>query len=96
MDPKLDSGYLAPGESLESEYDVLRPLSAEECIGVMDQLLCQEVCDHASMAYSGLNLTPSTGSLAFRKLVVADDHDVVIRRQTAQPSSDNLARHTIC
>ena len=79
MDPKLDSGYLAPGESLESKYDVLRLLSAEECIGVMDQLLCQEVCDHAGTIYNDLNLTPSTGSLAFRKLVVSDGPDVVIR-----------------
>ena len=43
MDPKMDSGYLAPGEILEDEYDVLRPLSPEETIGIMDELLCHEV-----------------------------------------------------
>lgn len=43
MDPKLDSGYVGPGESIDDEYDVMRPLSPEQTIGVMDQLLCQEV-----------------------------------------------------
>ena len=43
MDPKMDSGYLAPGETLEDEYDVLRELLPEEVIGIMDQMLCYEV-----------------------------------------------------
>ena len=43
MDPKMDSGYLADGETLEDKYDVLRDLSPEEVIGIMDQLLCFEV-----------------------------------------------------
>jgi hypothetical protein len=44
MDPKMDSGYLEPGDSLEDDYDVLRDLLPEEVIGIMDQLLCSEVC----------------------------------------------------
>lgn len=43
MDPKMDSGYLQPGEALEDEYDVLRKLLPEEVLGIMDQMLCFEV-----------------------------------------------------
>ncbi len=43
MDPKMDSGYLEPGETLEDQYDVFRHLLPEEVIGVMDQMLCYEV-----------------------------------------------------
>ena len=43
MDPKMDSGYLEPGESLEDEYNVLRRLLPEEVLGIMDQMLCYEV-----------------------------------------------------
>lgn len=43
MDPKMDSGFLAPGESLDDDYDVLRELLPEEVIGIIDQLICFEV-----------------------------------------------------
>lgn len=43
MDPKMDSGYLAPGETLEDDYNVLGELLPEEVIGIMDQMLCYEV-----------------------------------------------------
>ncbi|KAI9840780.1 MAG: hypothetical protein M1837_001310 [Sclerophora amabilis] len=46
MDPKMDSGYLNPGESLEDDYDILRELLPEEVIGIMDQLLCHEIAWH--------------------------------------------------
>ena len=39
----MDSGYLAPGETLEDDYDVLKELLPEEVIGIMDQMLCYEV-----------------------------------------------------
>lgn len=42
MDPKMDSGFLAPGDTLEDDYDVSHNLSPEEVLGVMDQLLCYE------------------------------------------------------
>ena len=42
MDPKMDSGHLRSGETLEDDYDVLRKLLPEEVIGIMDQLLCFE------------------------------------------------------
>jgi hypothetical protein len=43
MDPKMDSGFLAPGESLEDDYDVLREPRPDEVVAIMDQLLCSEV-----------------------------------------------------
>jgi hypothetical protein len=43
MDPKMDSGCLGPGESVEEEYDVTKPLRPEEALGIIDQLLCHEV-----------------------------------------------------
>lgn len=56
MDPKMDSGYLASGETLDDDYDVLRDLLPEEVIGIMDQMLCYEVCilfhaDDRSLSY---------------------------------------------
>ena len=40
----MDSGYLTGGDTLENDYDVLKELLPEEVIGIMDQLLCFEVC----------------------------------------------------
>lgn len=40
----MDSGYVAEGELLDDDYDLLRELSAAEILGIMDQLLCFEVC----------------------------------------------------
>lgn len=46
MDPKMDSGCLGPGESLDDDYEVNRPLLPEEVLGIIDQLLCHEVGVH--------------------------------------------------
>ncbi|TPX10581.1 uncharacterized protein E0L32_008467 [Thyridium curvatum] len=46
MDPKMDSGCLAPGESLYDEYDLARTLSPEQVMGIIDQLLCSEMAWH--------------------------------------------------
>ena len=46
MDPKMDSGFLAPGHSHEETYDVTKPLTPEEILGVLDQLLCHEMAWH--------------------------------------------------
>ena len=43
MDPKMDSGFLHEGESLDEDYDVLRERLPEEILGIIDQLLCLEV-----------------------------------------------------
>src|ERR1700712_976858 len=46
MDPKMDSGFLAPGEALVDDYDIFRQLLPEEVLGIMDQLLCCEMAWH--------------------------------------------------
>ena len=46
MDPKMDSGYLTGGDSLDDDYDILRNLLPEEVLGIMDQMLCFEVPLH--------------------------------------------------
>ncbi|KXX81657.1 N-alpha-acetyltransferase 35, NatC auxiliary subunit [Madurella mycetomatis] len=46
MDPKMDSGCLAPGESLDEDYDVTRPLLPSEVLGIIDQLLSLEMAWH--------------------------------------------------
>ena len=53
MDPKMDSGFLGPGESVEHNYNVLRELLPQEVVGIMDQMLCFEVC---------FDRNPNTGS----------------------------------
>ncbi|KAF1990679.1 Mak10-domain-containing protein [Aulographum hederae CBS 113979] len=46
MDPKMDSGFLSPGETFQDEYDILRDLLPEEVVGIIDQLLCYEMAWH--------------------------------------------------
>ncbi|TEY48905.1 hypothetical protein BOTCAL_0289g00040 [Botryotinia calthae] len=46
MDPKMDSGYLAPGETMEDNYDFSQALLPEEVLGIIDQLLCHEMAWH--------------------------------------------------
>jgi hypothetical protein len=52
MDPKMDSGFLLPGEMLEDDYETLTPLLPEELIGIMDQLLCYEMAWHTGYPLS--------------------------------------------
>jgi hypothetical protein len=52
MDPKMDSGCLAPGESLDDDYDVTRPLLPAEVVGIIDQLLSLEVSGYPLHAFS--------------------------------------------
>jgi hypothetical protein len=52
MDPKMDSGFLQSGETLEDDYDTLGSLLPEELIGIIDQLLCYEMAWHAGYPLS--------------------------------------------
>lgn len=52
MDPKMDSGFLLPDETLEDAYDTLAPLLPEEVIGILDQLLCHEMAWHTGYPLS--------------------------------------------
>ena len=40
----MDTGVLMPGETLDDDYDILKELLPSEVLGIMDQLLCYEVC----------------------------------------------------
>lgn len=64
MDSKMDSGYLEEGESPEDEYNVLRQLLPEEVIGIMDQMLCLEVCNVRIDKLGAVVTFPSTGRVA--------------------------------
>lgn len=44
MDSKMDSGHLEEGETMQDDYDFSKALLPEEIIGIIDQLLCHEVC----------------------------------------------------
>ncbi|KAK4215009.1 N-alpha-acetyltransferase 35, NatC auxiliary subunit [Rhypophila decipiens] len=57
MDPKMDSGCLAPGESLDEDYDVTRPLQPAQVVGIIDQLLCLEMAWHLGYPLSQTLLT---------------------------------------
>ncbi|KAK1761252.1 N-alpha-acetyltransferase 35, NatC auxiliary subunit [Echria macrotheca] len=57
MDPKMDSGCLAPDESLDEDYDVTRPLLPAEVLGIIDQLLCLEMAWHLGYPLSQTLLT---------------------------------------
>lgn len=43
MDPKMDTGYLAEGETMDDDYDLGRILLPEEVLGIIDQIFCLEV-----------------------------------------------------
>lgn len=40
----MDSGCVAPGEKFEEDYNVSRRLLPEEVLGIIDELICHEVC----------------------------------------------------
>ncbi|KAK3069221.1 N-alpha-acetyltransferase, non-catalitic subunit [Teratosphaeriaceae sp. CCFEE 6253] len=39
MDPKMDSGYVPPGDTVDSDFDVCQGLAASEVVWIMDELL---------------------------------------------------------
>ena len=70
LDPKMDQGF---GEDVEDEYDVSRPLLPVEVIGIMDQILCLEVCQSCNTKYdAALGAYIPTGWLASWLLPVAN------------------------
>ncbi|KAK5009928.1 hypothetical protein LTR28_012695 [Elasticomyces elasticus] len=50
MDPKMDSGFLQPGETLYDNFNVSAPLTAEQVVWVMDELFCYEMAWHKGYA----------------------------------------------
>ena len=45
MDPKMDSGCVAAEELVDNDQQITRSLLPAEIIGIIDQLLCLEVCN---------------------------------------------------
>lgn len=43
MDPKMDSGFVAPDEPFDSGFDVGQDLLPEELLFIMDRILCLEM-----------------------------------------------------
>ena len=64
----MDSGFLITGESVEHTYDVLRELLPEEVIGVMDQMLCFEVCIRGTLMI-GIVSDMANGTSSFTIIV---------------------------
>ncbi len=52
MDPKMDSGFIPPGDTFEADFDPATPVSLPELLWVMDQILCLEIMWHAGYALS--------------------------------------------
>ena len=67
MDPKMDSGYVAPGDTLEDDYNVLKELLPEEVVGIMDQMLCSEVCPSPRRRIYQSHTHKYSGSMAYGK-----------------------------
>ncbi|KAI9738563.1 MAG: hypothetical protein M1834_008067 [Cirrosporium novae-zelandiae] len=93
MDPKMDSGFLEPGELLEDDYDILRQLLPEEVVGIMDQMLCLEVAWHMGHPLSQTLFT----SLYIDKLLWPDPETLAEARfDRGQPDgNENMMLHSI-
>ena len=46
MDPKMDSGFVPPGDTLEADFDVSAGLDAEQLLWIMDELFRLEMSLH--------------------------------------------------
>ncbi|EPE03747.1 mak10 subunit [Ophiostoma piceae UAMH 11346] len=57
MDPKMDSGCVAPEDAEEDDYQIERTLLPTEVIGIIDQLLCLEMAWHLGYPLSQTLLT---------------------------------------
>ncbi|KAI9787913.1 MAG: hypothetical protein M1835_002590 [Candelina submexicana] len=86
MDPKMDSGYLAPGETLDAEYNVTSSLLPEEVIGIIDQLLCHEISWHKGYPLSQTLFT----SLHIDKLLWPEPKALEQARFGDRPSKETV------
>ena len=43
MDKKMDSGYVPPGDTFESDVEFSDPINPAEALWIMDQLMCLEI-----------------------------------------------------
>lgn len=93
----MDSGFLAPGEAFEDDYDVMRRLLPEEVLGIMDQLLCCEMAWHQGYPLSQTIFT----SHYIDKILNSNSDDIATSHfRTKAPSSKDhlvdLVLHAYC
>ena len=81
MDPKMDSGFLLPGEKLHDDYDVLREPLPEEVLGIIDQMICYEV-NLRMLQLKLLRAYPSLDGMASGLSIVSDALHITLHRQT--------------
>lgn len=43
MDAKMDSGHVPPDDTFDPDFDVSKPLSEQQALWIMDQLMCLEI-----------------------------------------------------
>jgi hypothetical protein len=86
----MDSGYLGPGDTLEDDYDVLRELLPDEVVGIMDQLLCTEVCSGALWPRTIAEIWDSLGRMVHGKSPSADIVLLDIHRQVTMAGTKNV------
>jgi len=91
MDPKMDSGFLAPGETMEDEYDFSQALLPEEVLGIIDQLLCHEVWIRVRGRASLSDV--STDGMAYRPSPFSDDFYELVYRQAFEPDPFHTWEH---
>lgn len=53
----MDNGFLAPGETLDDDFDLRQSLTPEQVLGIMDQLLSYELAWHQGYPLSQTLLT---------------------------------------
>jgi len=69
-DPKMDSGFLQEGESMQAEYDCARTLSPGEVVWLMDELICYEASTPTGKYPTNQtheNRLPGSQAILFRK-----------------------------
>jgi N-alpha-acetyltransferase 35, NatC auxiliary subunit len=90
MDPKMDSGFLAPGEALVDDYDIFRQLLPEEVLGIMDQLLCCEMAWH-----EGYPLAQTVFTSHYIDRLLSFDARIIERIQFSQNGAETRGGHLL-
>ncbi|KAK5088190.1 N-alpha-acetyltransferase, non-catalitic subunit [Lithohypha guttulata] len=79
-DPKMDSGCLEPGESLDQEFDVTKDILPEELIWLMDGLLNREEEDFTTQLFNRELLHKFAGEsisqIAFEALIAVGESQI--------------------
>ncbi|RDW71406.1 putative MAK10 [Coleophoma cylindrospora] len=94
MDPKMDSGFLEPGETMEDNYDYSAVLLPEEVLGIIDQLLSHEMAWHMGHPLSQTIFTSLYIDRILSPCPLILDHTLFDRSESA-PSDEPLTLQTL-